>query len=149
MKVCLLEDIPSCGKRGTVIDVSDGYARNYLIPKHLAVFPTPSVMQAIQARRARGARDAEKRKAVLMKERERLTGHVFRFRKKANATGKLFGAVHPRDLVRALRTEFRLHASERELSFPQPLETLGNHTVEFRPAGVPPLPLTVAIEEES
>src|SRR5205823_9199580 len=102
VKVILRQDIASVGKRGDICDVSDGYARNYLLPKRLAIVATDgAVTQAAAMRRARDMRDAQDRSAAEEVARM-LVPKVITIPAKAGTEGRLFGSVTPADVVGAV-----------------------------------------------
>src|SRR5262245_40090844 len=105
MKVILRNDIAKVGKRGDIIDVADGYARNYLFPKGLAIKATDgAVAQAASMRRARDLRDAQDRSAAEEVAR-RLVARTITITAKAGTEGRLFGSVTAADIVEAVEQQ--------------------------------------------
>lgn len=131
MKVILLREVPSLGAAGALVEVKDGYARNYLFPRGLAREATEGAIRAqeqaahaAQERRARAAREADALARVL----EAL---VLEVPAKAGAEGRLFGAVTAQQIAQALAA--RGHAVDRrQVVLPHPVKTLGIHHVEVR-----------------
>jgi len=146
MKVLLLRDHAKLGKAGAVKNVADGYARNYLIPRGLAVLATGGALK--QAETIRKAE--EKRQAQLSAEAQavanQLEGTTLTFHALAGETGKLYGSITAHDIIEAIQREKGLEVDKRKLELREPLRTLGTHTVPIRlAADLAPL-VTVVIE---
>jgi len=147
MKVLLKEDVENLGYAGEVYKVADGYGRNYLIPKGMAVLAKPSVMK--QARVWRKKADA--RRAEIRAEHETLSARIeettLTFTTRAGETGKLYGSVTTAQITDALNEELGTEIDRRKVGA-EPLRQLGEHKViirlssEFRPH------TTVIIESE-
>jgi large subunit ribosomal protein L9 len=148
MKVLLLRDHDKLGKAGDVKNVADGYARNYLIPRGLAVLATQGALkQAATIRKAE-----EKRQAKLFAEAEavanQLTGTTLTFRALAGETGKLYGSITTNDIVEAIQREKGIAVDKRRIELREPLRSLGTHTVPIRLASDLVPSVTVVIEPE-
>jgi large subunit ribosomal protein L9 len=131
-RVVLRSDHDLLGKRGDIIEVSDGYARNYLLPKGLAIVATDGVTaQARAMRRARDLRDARDREAAETVARK-LVAAVIRIPAKAGSGGKLFGSVTAADIVDAVATQTEVQLDRRRMRLPEPLKTLGTHEVAIK-----------------
>jgi large subunit ribosomal protein L9 len=146
MKVLLLRDHEKLGKAGDIKNVADGYARNYLIPRGLAVLATASALkQAETVRRAE-----EKRRAKLFAEAQavanQLTGTTLTFRALAGETGKLYGSITAHDIVEAIQREKGIELDKRKVELREPLRSLGMHTVPIRLATDLAPTVTVVIE---
>ena len=132
MKVLLLRDHDKLGKAGDVKNVADGYARNYLIPRGLAVLATGGALK--QAETIRKAE--EKRQAHLFAEAQavanQLSGTTLTFRALAGETGKLYGSITTHDIVDAIQREKGLEVDKRKVELREPLRTLGTHAVPIR-----------------
>ncbi|QZA33006.1 50S ribosomal protein L9 [Hydrogenibacillus sp. N12] len=131
MKVIFTADVPGQGKKGEVKTVADGYARNYLFPRRLAIPATEENLKRLEEARAREAEAEARRKAeaeALKAALERLT---LRLPVKAGTGGKLFGAVTAERIAEALRAQ-GLSVDKRRLEMKEPLRTLGRHTVTAR-----------------
>lgn len=103
VKLLLKESIKNVGKVGDIVEVSAGYARNYLVPKDMAVAPTPQNIKQIEARRKeieRGERDRRQAQAAII---ERLAGVELTLERRANEQGNLFGSVTATDISKALK----------------------------------------------
>jgi large subunit ribosomal protein L9 len=132
MKVILRTDVDAVGKKGDIIDVADGYARNYLVPKGLAMKATPgSVQQAASMRRARDLRDAKDRDAA-SEIASRLVPQTITIPAKAGAEGRLFGSVTSADVVAAVAEQTGIELDRRKLHLDEPLKSVGMHFVPVR-----------------
>ena len=129
MKVLLTRDVEKLGKAGTVKTVADGYARNYLIPRGLAVFASPGAMK--QAETIRKAE--EKRQALLVTEAsslaEKLSGVTLKFQARAGEGGKLYGSITAKQIIDALERQAGLSIDKRRLDLREPIRSLGLHTL--------------------
>lgn len=127
MKVILLEDVQGVGEAGSVETVADGYARNYLIPRRLAIPATSGSLKGLQHHRVsirrRQAREATSAKAVA----ERLSEITLKLKAKAGEAGRLYGSVTHSVVAEALAAEHELQVDRRAITFPYPIRTLGPH----------------------
>ncbi len=128
MRVILRSDLDGLGKRGDIIEVSDGHARNFLLPKGHAIVATDgAVDQAARMRRARDLRDTGARDAAAAIA-SRLVPMIISVPAKAGPEGKLFGSVTSTDIVAAVLSETGIELERRQLDV-DPIKTLGQHTV--------------------
>jgi large subunit ribosomal protein L9 len=128
MKVILRSDLDRVGKRGDIIDVADGFGRNYLLPRGLAFKATDgAVEQAAKMRRARDLRDASDREAA-QTIASRLVPKVITITAKAGSEGRLFGSVTAADVASAVAEQAGVTLDRRHLSV-DPIKSVGQHTV--------------------
>ena len=131
MKVILRQDIAGVGCRGDIIPVADGHARNYLLPRGLALVATDgAVAQATSMRRARDLREASDR-ASAHTVAETLMARSFTVKAKAGNEGRLFGSVTTADIVAALAAQSGV-ILDRKKVVAQPIRTTGAHTAIVR-----------------
>ncbi|CAB4610440.1 unannotated protein [freshwater metagenome] len=131
MNVILREDIAGVGRRGDIVAVADGHARNYLFPRGLALVATDgAVNQANAMRRARDLRTAADR-ASAQTVAEALTSRSFTVKAKAGNEGRLFGSVTTADIVSALAAQAGV-TLDRKTIVAQPIRTTGSHTALVR-----------------
>jgi large subunit ribosomal protein L9 len=129
MKLILRSDMQGLGKRGDIVDVADGYARNYLLPKGAAIVATPgAVEQAARMRRARDLRDASDREAATTVA-STLVPKVIEVAAKAGTEGRLFGSVTAADIVEAIEAQTSIVIDRRQLEIEEQIKTLGQHVV--------------------
>ncbi|MGH9077676.1 MAG: 50S ribosomal protein L9 [Acidimicrobiales bacterium] len=132
MRVVLRHDRDKLGKRGDICDVADGYARNFLLPKGLAIPATAGVSsQASSMRRARDRRDARDREVAETVART-LVPLVIRVTAKAGAEGRLFGSVTSQDVVAAVADQAQVDLDRRRLHLAEPIKTIGTHEVPVK-----------------
>jgi large subunit ribosomal protein L9 len=132
MKVILRADVPDVGHKGDVLDVADGYARNYLVPRGLAMAASKGALaQAEGMRRARAARDARDREAA-EELAGRLTPATIKIPARAGAEGRLFGSVTPADVAEAVQAQTGVEVERRRLHLEEPIRALGVHEVPLR-----------------
>lgn len=131
-KVVLRADHDILGKRGDIVEVADGYARNYLLPKGIAIAATDGVTaQANAMRRARDLRDTRDREAAETVARK-LVPMVIRIPAKAGSGGKLFGSVTAGDIVDAVASQSDIEIDRRRLRLDEPIKALGTHEVPVK-----------------
>lgn len=132
MRVVLRADVDKVGKRGDIVEVADGYARNSLVPKGQAIPATPGITaQAGAMRRARDLKDARARDGAEAIAR-RLVPTVVRIEARAGAGGKLFGSVTAGDVVEAVAGQTGVELDRRRLAIEEPIRALGMHEVPVR-----------------
>jgi large subunit ribosomal protein L9 len=145
MKIILRADIDSVGKKGDIVDVADGYARNYLMPKGFAMKATAgSVQQAASMRRSRDLRDAKDRDAAA-EIASRLVPQTITVVAKAGAEGRLFGSVTSADVVAAVAEQTGIEIDRRKLHLDEPLKSVGMHQVSIRLHTDVVFPVTVEV----
>jgi large subunit ribosomal protein L9 len=120
------------GKKGDIVDVADGHARNFLLPKGLAMKATDGVQnQAASMRRSRDVKDARDREAAETVART-LVPAVIRITAKAGPEGKLFGSVTAADVVDAVATQTKVELDRRRIHLDEPIKTVGTHGVPVK-----------------
>ena len=146
MRVILKSEVAGLGRPGDVKDVADGYAQNFLLPRGLAIEATASEMKVLS--RARDAKRAKQDRAHADAEElaKRLSETTLVFRLKAGEQGKTFGSVTNKDIAEALQREQKVDIDKTKVHLPEPLKSLGVHTVEIRLLTDVRANVTVAIE---
>jgi large subunit ribosomal protein L9 len=129
VKVILQEDVSNLGEAGTVEEVADGYARNYLIPQGLAVQATPGALKAFKNRQAAQARKQERIANRAEALADRLASITLSFEAKAGATGRLYGSITKAEIAESLAGELGEEVDKREITMPEPIRELGEHFV--------------------
>jgi large subunit ribosomal protein L9 len=132
VRVVLRADVDKVGKRGDIIDVADGYARNYLLPKGHAIVATDGVTtQAGAMRRARDLKDTKDREAAEVVART-LVPMVIRIPARSGAGGRLFGSVTTADIAEAVAAQAKITIDRRRLHLDEPIKSLGTHEVPVK-----------------
>lgn len=131
MKVILKQDVKSLGKKGDLVNASDGYARNYLFPKGMAVEANASAMNEFNNKEsAKKFHKAEEIKAA-QETADKLNGKTFALKAKAGANGKLFGSVTSKDVSSKIKEELNLDIDKRKIVM-QDIKTFGTVEAEIK-----------------
>jgi large subunit ribosomal protein L9 len=129
VKIVLREDVETLGRKGDLLDVADGYARNYLVPRGLALKATKGVVAQSEAmRRNREARELRDRQAA-QELASRLTGAPVQVPARAGEGGKLFGSITTADIAAAVEAATGVELDRRKIALAEPLRELGDSEV--------------------
>ena len=132
MKVILLQDVRGQGKKGQLVEVSDGYARNFLLVKKLAAVATNeninTMKQQDKARKAQDAAEKAEAEAVAT----RLEGLMVKISAKAGDGGRLFGAVTTKEISEALATQHSIQIAKTKIVMDDPIKSCGTHTLKCK-----------------
>lgn len=132
MKLILLEDVKSVGKKGDIVNKNDGYALNYLIPKKLAVEATKANMNDLELKK----KAEEKRKKEELEEAkkiaEQLNDKVVKVSVKAGENGKVFGSVTNKEIADALAKQTGMDIDKKKISFDAPIKMVGRRIVKIK-----------------
>lgn len=131
MKLLLHADVPKLGYFGDVVEVADGYARNYLVPQGLAVQPTEANIKAIEAERAQRAEERRLAREQLEKAAAKVDGAAVTVAALANEQGHLFGSVTEETIAEQLR-ERGYEVQTKQVRMPEHLRSLGEYEVALR-----------------
>ena len=131
MKIILMDDVPTLGRRGEVRDVSDGYARNFLLPQKLALHATPANMKNLAQIKARQDAQAAKLKADAQGQAQAIGALHFTQRRQASDEGRLFGSVGRADLA-AFLAQHGIEVERRRIGLDEPIKSLGDFSVPVR-----------------
>jgi large subunit ribosomal protein L9 len=132
MRVVLRDDVDNVGKKGDILDVADGFARNYLIPKGKAIAATQGVQaQADAMRRSRDMKDQSDRESAEVVART-LVPTVITITAKAGAEGKLFGSVTTADLTDAVLAQTGVELDRRRIHLDEPIRSVGTHEIPVK-----------------
>lgn len=132
MKVVLLQDVKSQGKKGEVVNVSDGYARNFLLPKKLGVEATEANLNTLKQQKAAAARLAAEQLAEAKALAEDLAGKTVQLSVKVGANGKLFGAVSSKEIADGLKAQFGVEVDKKKIILPDPIKEIGTQEVDVK-----------------
>jgi large subunit ribosomal protein L9 len=131
MKIILLDDVTKVGRRGEVRDVSDGYARNFLIPKKLALSATAGNLKNLAHIKRQQDAKADRVKADADALRAKIEALVYEERRQASEEGKLFGSVTSQDIADFLGTR-GVPMDRKRITLDEPIKALGEHSVSMR-----------------
>lgn len=118
MKVILSKDVSSLGKKGDLVSTSDGYARNYLLPRGLAIEATPQAMTEFKNRIASQEHEEAEAKKKAESDAKKLEGKTFRFTAKAGQSGKLFGSITTKDVAAEIKKQLQVNIDRRKIEMP-------------------------------
>ena len=131
MKVVLLQDVKGLGKKGELVNTSDGYARNFLFPRKLAIEANSQAMSELKNREAAEKHRIDMEIAAAKASAEKLEGKTVRLTAKAGANGKLFGSVTPKDVAAAIAQQFSIELDKRKVVV-EDIEAFGTYPVEVK-----------------
>jgi large subunit ribosomal protein L9 len=132
MKVILKADIKGVGKKDQVINASDGYARNFLLPKNLAVEANNENMSKLKAKQdsAKFQKNQEREEAIRIA--EKLSKIQLKVTVKAGENGKIFGGVSSKEIAQGLEKEYKIKVDKKKIDLKETIKTLGTQTVEIK-----------------
>ncbi|ARP50773.1 MULTISPECIES: 50S ribosomal protein L9 [Caproicibacterium] len=125
MKVVLLQDVRSLGKKGELVNASDGYARNYLLPRSLAKEANAQAMNELKNAEASRAYKTKMEIAAAKAAAAKLEGKSVNMTAKAGKGGKLFGSVTPREIAAAIRQQFGVQVDKRKITLDMEIKAFG------------------------
>lgn len=131
MKVILLEDVKAQGKKGQIIEVNDGYARNFLLKKNLAAPATASVLNELKQKEAAEARQRELEKAAAQSLYDNINGTTVKVKVKCGDSGKLFGSVTSKEIADALN-EYGYKVDKKMIMLKEPIKNIGREMVDVK-----------------
>ena len=147
MKVILLQDVKGKGKKGQMLEISDGYARNFLLPKKLAVEATPDAINTMRMNDKAAAERAAKERAEALEISHKLREMTLVVTAKGGGAGKLFGSVTSQEIADALKAKSGITIDKRKIVMSDSIKNVGTYTVQCKLGYEITAPLTVKIEE--
>ena len=132
MKVILQQDVKGKGKAGTLVEVSDGYARNFLLPKKLAVAATPENMTVMKQQEKARLKKFEEDKAAANEVAKRLEGVIVKIPAKAGEGGRLFGSVTSMEISSALAEQHGIEIEKNKIVLDEQIKTFGSFEVKCK-----------------
>jgi large subunit ribosomal protein L9 len=148
MQIILQEDVEKLGARGEVVEVSSGYARNYLLPGKLAIEATPGAMKQLERIRAALAKKTANEREAAQKQAELLAAVTLRFARKAGENDQLFGSVTSADIADALKAQ-GFGVDKRQIQLPEPIKVLGEYQVTAKIYQEISASIKVVVEKEA
>lgn len=157
MKVILLQDIKSFGKKYDIKNVSDGYARNFLIPRGLAKISTETAVKEIKKQKEELSNRQDKLKSAVEKTAEKLSGKEFHFYPEVGEKHEVFSAIGKKDVKKAIEdfltfipVDFRKEIFNKiKINLPRSIKTLGNHQVEIEIGSEKKIEISVVLNNNS
>ena len=147
MKVILLQDVKGKGKKGQMLEVSDGYARNFMLPRKLAIEATPDAINTMKMNDKATAERIAREKAEALEISKKLRAMTLVVKAKGGGAGRLFGSVTNQEIADALEKTGGIKLDKRKIVIADPIKSVGTYTVTCKLGYEISAPLTVKIEE--
>ncbi|MCD7859618.1 MAG: 50S ribosomal protein L9 [Firmicutes bacterium] len=147
MKVILLQDIKGKGKKGQLLEVSDGYARNYMLPRKMAIEATPDAINTMRMTDKANQERVAREKAEAMELAKKLRAMTLTVTAKGGGAGRLFGSVTNQEIADALKAAEGVALDKRKIQISEPIKNVGTYTVTCKLGYEISAPLTVKIVE--
>lgn len=147
MKVILLQDVKGKGKKGQLLEVSDGYARNYMLPRKIAMEATPDAINTVRMNDKAAAEKAARERAEALEVSKQLKAMTLVVKAKGGGAGRLFGSVTNQEISDALKAQTGIALDKRKILISDTIKNVGIYTVQCKLGYEISAPLTVKIEE--
>lgn len=147
MKVILLQDVKSLGKKNDICDVADGYAKNGLIGKKLAIEATPKALNDLKLKKANNDKVAAENLANAKKLSEDIKGKVVVLKIKCGEGGKTFGSVTGKEIAEEVKKQFGFEIDKKKIVIPDPIKSVGNYDVTYKVHPEVSAQISVKVEE--
>lgn len=132
MKVILLEDVKALGKKGDICDVSDGYARNFIIPRKKGLEATSDNLNNLKLKKANDAKVAQENLEAAQALAKELEEKAIVLKVKVGEGGKLFGAIASKEIAAAVKEQTNLDVDKKKIVLAEPIKTLGHHDIKVK-----------------
>ena len=147
MKVILLQDVKGKGKKGQMLEVSDGYARNYMLPRKIAIEATPDAVNTMKMNDKATQERIAREKAEAMEISKTLRGLTVVVKAKGGGAGRLFGSITNQEIADALKAQSGINLDKRKIVLADTIKSVGTYTATCKLGYEITAPLTVKIEE--
>ena len=147
MKVILLQDVKGKGKKGQLLEVSDGYARNFMLPRKIAIEATPDAVNTMKMNDKATQERIAREKAEAMEISKTLRGLTVVVKAKGGGAGRLFGSITNQEIADSLKAQSGIELDKRKIVISDTIKTVGTYTVTCKLGYEITPPLTVKIEE--
>lgn len=147
MEVILLEDVKTLGKKGQVVKVNDGYARNYILPKNLGMEATNKNLNDLRLQKANESKIAAEQLAQARELADKISEGSITLSIKAGEGGKAFGSVSSKEISGAVKSQLGYDIDKKKLVLPEPIKTFGSHEVSIKLHKKVTAKLTVKVTE--
>lgn len=148
MKVVLVEDVPGQGRAGEIREVSKGYAKNFLLPRGLALVATPGLTKEVESRLQKKRLEESIDREQLVELAQQIEGKEIRFRARIGAGDRLFGSITAADIAEELSKSIGSVVDKKKIDMEKPLRQTGSHEIAVKLAGDIRPQITVVIEDE-
>lgn len=148
MKVILLQDVRKLGKAGEIVEVSDGYAKNFILPKKLGAEATQAVMNEWKLKKGAEANRKEQERLKAIEDAKELSGKGIELKVKGGENGKLFGSITSKDVADALDKQYGLKIDKKKIQLKDGIKNAGTYEVEIKlhPAASANVKVKVSVE---
>ncbi len=132
MQVILLEDVKTLGKKGEIVKVSDGYAKNFVIPKKLGVEATQKALNELKNQQKRDSIIAQQQLDEAKAYGEKISKEIIQLTMKAGEGGRVFGSVSSKEIVTAAKQQFGFDIDKKKLQMPEPIKSFGTYEIPVK-----------------
>ena len=132
MKVILLKDVKGLGKKDEVVNAKDGHARNYLLPKGIAIEATPENLNNLKEKRSKDQKKHEEEYSEALKLKEKIEGITVKIKGKAGENGKLFGSITTKDIADELKKQHNVKVDKKKIVLNENIKSLGTTIVDIK-----------------
>lgn len=132
MQVVLLEDVKTLGKKGQIVNINDGYARNFVLPKKLGIEATPKNLNDLKLQKANADKIAAEQLAEAKELAKKIEESSITLSIRAGEGGRAFGSVSSKEVAGAIESQLGLNIDKKKLVMPEPLKTFGTHIVPIK-----------------
>ncbi|ADL33014.1 ribosomal protein L9 RplI [Butyrivibrio proteoclasticus B316] len=132
MQVILLEDVKTLGKKGEIVKVSDGYAKNFVIPKKLGVEATQKALNELKNQQKRDSIIAQQQLDEAKAYGEKISKETIQLTMKAGEGGRVFGSVSTKEIVTAAKQQFGFDIDKKKLQMPEPIKSFGTYEIPVK-----------------
>jgi large subunit ribosomal protein L9 len=132
MKVILCREVKNLGKEGEIKEVADGYARNYLLPKGLAMEATTSTLKESEEKKLRAQKKKDREKTEAENLRDKLAGKTVQIPARSGGGDKLFGAVTAKEIAESIKKQFKVELDKKKIDLGEPIKHLGEYQVKLK-----------------
>jgi large subunit ribosomal protein L9 len=148
MEVILLQDLKSLGKKGEIVKVNDGYARNFVLPKKLGVEANSKNLNDLKLQKANEVKLAKEKLEEAKELAKKLEEKAITVSIKSGEGGKTFGSVSTKEIANALKSQLSLEVDKKKMVLDEPIRTLGTHIIKVKVHKEVTANLTVKVTEE-
>ncbi len=148
MKVILLEEVKGQGKKDDIVNVNDGYARNFLLPKKLALEVNERILQEVKSKKTAQESKIHKERDAARKLAQNIGALEVVVKARCGEGGKLFGSVTSKEIIESLKQNHKVELDKRKIVMDEPIKTLGNHVLDVRLYPEIAVRLKVRVERE-
>lgn len=147
MKIILTQDVKKLGKKGEIIEVNDGYARNYILPQKLGIEANSKNMNDLKLQKMKEEKDAQKLLDEAKELAEKISAQAVVVKMKAGEGGKVFGSVSAKEIAEAVKKQCSLEIDKKKIQMQEPIKSFGFHEVGIKLHPMVTGTLRVKVEE--